>query len=271
MVFHRIPNEILHPLYKASFAAELQRCPFSFITQPSDDPDVFCQQLTEGIAAVLDAMAPMEKVTRRVGMHASYSLSTEAADAKRKRRACEGRYICIKSEENRIAYRAACKIARIKIKSSRVAYTQGLINSVIGDSRKLWKCCNDVLHRAPRASQGLKISPDAFNTFFIKKVELIRDKITESLKSISCHILPKPQVIEPVMTHFKGVILQDVLRVISQIPAKSSSRDALPTYLPGAHCSRAIAPGDSRLKLFPKETIFLPGCTFHRERTSNGY
>ena len=137
----------------------------------------------------------------------------------------------LRSEENRIAYRAACKLARAKIKFSMVEYTKGLITSAMGDSKKLWKCCNKLLHRAPRASQSQNISPDAFNTFFIRKVELIREKITNSLNSISSINLPKPQEIEPVMSHFKEVSLHDVLRIISDIPSKSSSRDALPTFL----------------------------------------
>ena len=216
-------------LDRAAFAARLQEC--AFFASPSDDPDVFYDQMMDGITSTLDALAPKEKVTKRVGTHSSYSLSVEAADAKRKRRTCERRYMRVKSEENRVAYRAACKAAKIKIKSSMVTYTQGLINAAIGDSRKLWKCCNDLLHRAPRASQGLKIGPDVFNTFFIKKVELIRDKITHSLKSISSPSLLIPRVIEPVLSHFKEVSLQDILRVLSDIPSKSSSRDVLPTFL----------------------------------------
>lgn len=216
-------------LDRAVFAAKLEGC--SFITRPSDDPDAFCQQLTSDVIGVLDDLAPIEKVTKRVGAHPAYSLSEEAATAKRDRRACERRYIRIKSEENRLAYRVACKAARVRIKASLVAYTRDLINSAKGDPRRLWKCCNDLLHRASRASQVLKISPDAFNTFFIHKVELIRDKITKSLESISCLILLTPQVTDPVMTLFDVVSLQDVLRVISEIPSKSSSRDVIPTFL----------------------------------------
>jgi len=141
------------------------------------------------------------------------------------------RYMRVKSESNRIAYRTACKIANKKIKSSMVDYTKGLINSVCGDSKKLWKCCNDLLHRIPTSTQAQKISPDVFNNFFIRKVELIREKIIQSLRSIPSHSLPSPQVVEPVMSCFKEVSLQDVLRTISEIPSKSSSRDVLPTFL----------------------------------------
>ena len=54
-------------LDRAAFVAELQTCPF--VTAPSDDPDVFCQQMTEGITCSLDSLVPMEKVTKRVGIH----------------------------------------------------------------------------------------------------------------------------------------------------------------------------------------------------------
>ena len=44
----------LKRLDRVAFTAKLECCPF--MTHPSDDPDVLCQQMTEGIVGTLDAL-----------------------------------------------------------------------------------------------------------------------------------------------------------------------------------------------------------------------
>jgi hypothetical protein len=73
----------------------------SFIANPSDLVDDFCEQMKTDITSVLNTLAPETVVTKRDSNHISTKLTPEASSAKRERRALERKYQHNRTEENR--------------------------------------------------------------------------------------------------------------------------------------------------------------------------
>ena len=245
-------------LDRTLFAESISRC--SFIVSPSNDTDSFCQQMNTDIVSVLDKLAPLVKMTKRVSSHPRCSLSQEAIDAKRHRRTCERNYRKSRTDVNRLAFREASHTARALIKTSYLSYTTNLIDGVRHDSKKLWKQCHELLHNTiNRSPNNCSIKPDSFNDFFIKKVVLIRSKISTTLALLPPYIAFHTPPVVSKLAQFPQVSLEDVLRVISDMPGKSSSQDVLPTYLL-KELSPLFAPSIQYLSNLSFSTSTFPSC-----------
>ena len=118
----------------------------TFVTAPDDDVDVFCDQMCREVTKIIDDLAPEQTVTKRVGGHGPRALQKDALEAKRTRRNLERRYRLHKTEENRQSFRTASRIATRLIKKSACDRTKEIVLSVSGNSKKLWKVCNKLLH-----------------------------------------------------------------------------------------------------------------------------
>jgi len=113
---HTFTTRNFKRLDRAAFVDRIQNC--SFICNPSNDVDIFAEQMTTDITRSLDELAPVVKGTKRLGMHQSSSLPEEASRAKRYRRTCEKRYNRDRTEANRSAFRHACRVANALIRRS---------------------------------------------------------------------------------------------------------------------------------------------------------
>lgn len=159
-------------------------------------------------------------------------MSQNAIDAKRHRRVCEKDYRKNRTDLNRLAFRKASLKASVLIKASYHSYTTNLIDAVRHDPKKLWKQCHELLHsNIDRSPTKCGIAPDNFNNFFIEKVVLIRSKIATTLASLPPYLASYSPPVVSRLSEFPQVSLEDVLRVISDMPSKSSSQDVLPTFL----------------------------------------
>jgi len=213
------------------FQGELLKC--SFISNPSQDVDVFVDQLQDDVTSVLDRLAPIHTTTKRVGQNHESDLSDDAVKAKRYRRKCERRFRRSKNDADRKAYRKATRVANRMIIASAQTGNQTRLNEAAGDQKSIWRISNEILHRKPRSCS---IDPDrqanlciSFKTFFINKLLTIRKDIASKLAAYS---IAPPLAIPhevPFLRQFEPVTSAEVIRIISSMKSKSSPLDTIPT------------------------------------------
>ena len=162
----------------AEFAARLRQT--EVFLAPADDVDDFNDQLERSVTGVLDILAPLKSRTKRRGKRNSRWLSSAAVDAKRTRRQLERRWKATTKEADRVAYRAACRIANAEINASRAAFYNRRLSEADGDQRALWRVAKELLHDDRPPDSGpteAKRLCDDFVNFFNEKLKKIVDDI----------------------------------------------------------------------------------------------
>ena len=87
----------------------------------------------------MDVLAPLQTCTKRRGKPSSRCILVAAISAKRKRRQLKRRWKNTKSEEDRVAYRVACRVADAKINASRSDFYVGRLAEMKGNQRAQWR------------------------------------------------------------------------------------------------------------------------------------
>jgi len=88
-------------------------------SDPSEDPDIFVDQLERTVIKILDELAPLRIGKRPNSRKSARWLSPEAVNAKKHRRRLERRWKSTGAECDRIDYRKACRHANKLINESR--------------------------------------------------------------------------------------------------------------------------------------------------------
>ena len=113
---------------------------------PSDDVDIYVDQLHKSITDVIDELAPLKTCTRRCGKRPRCWLSDAAVQAKKERRRLERRWTKTRCEADRVAYRSACRHANLEMNRSRQSFYQNRLQESAGDHRSQWKTVRELLH-----------------------------------------------------------------------------------------------------------------------------
>ena len=87
-----------------------------------------------------------EAVLRRPPKSTSRWLSQEAVAAKRDRRRLERRWLATGDDDDRIAYRRACRSANKIINESRSRYYNNRLNDCVDDPGRCWRVVRELLH-----------------------------------------------------------------------------------------------------------------------------
>jgi hypothetical protein len=122
----------------------------------------------------------------------------------------------------------------------------------------MWKSVNRLLHRSSRDDlcdeECAKLVPDCCQ-FFVNKLQRIQQSVQESLRATTRCVFPNCKPCVKTMSSFSEVTSDEVARLISSMPAKSSPLDVLPTSLLKS-CASAFAPVIARLA----NLSFKEGC-----------
>ena len=163
-------------------------------------------------------------------------LSEDAIDAKRLRRRLEREWRSSKSSETYIAYRKACRHANKAIINSRCKFYHDRLETTNTDPRQRWTVIRDVLHQtespevlSPIESQRLCVG---FSDFFINKINNIKQTIKSSLTNKLCDTNPMQfDVLHTgkLLTDLRSPSIEEVSKLIRNMPAKSSVMDSIPT------------------------------------------
>ena len=194
----------------------------------------YASQFEEVVVETLDAMAPLRTRVRRPSKKITRWLSDEAVEAKRERRRLEKRWSSSKSDSDRIAYRRACRRANKLINESRKDYFRSQLASS-EDCRERWQITKRLLHSARtaqnRAVDELQQLCDKFAKFFINKIISLEHSVALTLSTISIFHAPDPIYVGEPLDSVTDVTADEVLKLISSMPSKSSSVDFIPTSL----------------------------------------
>jgi hypothetical protein len=120
-------------------------------TSPTDTADTFAKQIDSVVNGTLDIHCPLGLQTR-TNLSPSSSkrdnrwLSAEAVTAKRQRRQLERKWKSRGREEDRVAYRAACRNANRVITASLRQACAAQIRSAEFDTHRRWSTIRDALH-----------------------------------------------------------------------------------------------------------------------------
>jgi len=198
---------------------------------------------------VLDAHAPLQCHRRQKCQHDTRQLSDEARQAKQLRRRLERRYRRTRLESDRRAYRSACAAARDSIERSRADHIRERLAAVSGDVRSTWRTAQGVLHSARESAHDDADCAKLVSTFcryFVDKIGKIRANITSALQSTTRRHFPARHHVGPTLSSFQPMSADEVCRLLSAMPRKSSPLDVLSCSLLKS-CADVFASAIARL------------------------
>ena len=182
-------------------------------------------------------------------------LSTEAVAAKRTRRRLERRWKSGRNEVDRIAYRRACRAANKAVTAARRHhYRQRVVEDATADPRRRWSAIRDLLHAAA-PSETISTSEcrqrcDLFANHFVQKIRNVKASIADKLARIGTVGRDPLDRDYPHVRHslddVEAPTIDDVTKIISAMPGKSSNVDVIPTSLLKS-CADVFAPPIARL------------------------
>ena len=215
------------------FEARLRRS--SLFSSPALTAESYASQFEEVVVETLDAMAPLRTRVRRPPKEITRWLSDEAVEAKRERRRLEKRWSSSKSDSDRIAYRRACRRANKLINESRKEYFRSQLSSS-ENCRERWQITKRLLHSARtaqnRAVDELQQLCDKFAKFLINKITSLKHSVALTLSTMNnIFHAPDPIYLGEPLDSVTDVTVDEVFKLISSMPSKSSSVDFIPTSL----------------------------------------
>ena len=163
-------------------------------------------------------------------------LTREAVIAKRDRRRLERKWRSSRDEVDFVAYRRMCRAANTAIIKSRHDYYSKRIGAAGSDPRKRWSVIRDVLHQTERHESNTNADCqslcDRFVDFFDDKIRKIKSLIAQRLNGTESDPTVSDAVFagEP-LTALLPPSVDEITKLISAMPAKSSLLDAIPTSI----------------------------------------
>ena len=133
--------------------------------------------------------------------------------------------------DKQLAYLSACTAARDSIQKSRAGHIRVELDDLSGDSGATWRTAQRLLHNDHKVVYDDTECVKLVSTFcqvFVDKVNRIRDNISEAPRASVHHVFAVWLHFGPQLSAFKPVTEDDVRRLLSAMPAKSSPLDVLP-------------------------------------------
>ena len=226
----QISSRRLRNIDTARFEADLRRS--VLFRQPSASVDGFADQLQHVVVAALDRVAPVRTRTRRPPKPITRWLSDDAVKAKRLRRRLERRWKRDHRESDRIAYRLACRQSNKLINDSRQDYFRNQIANA-ADCKDRWRATKHLLHsdKSPLVrtdDENVKLCT-AFSNFFVDKIAKLKLAVSSRVTLVACP--PDLSHVGPPLDSMSPVTSDEVRKILSSLPPKSSPVDFIPTSL----------------------------------------
>ena len=203
-------------------------------TSPAVGTDDYAEQLVRVVSQQLDVMAPLRHGLRRPPKPITKWLSPEAVAAKRVRRRLERKWRSTGSEQDRRAYRHACRTANKLIQSSRQQFFQTKLSSCAHQSSaKRWRTVNELLHAdttdRTRTDEENSSLCRSFSDYFVSKINDLKSSITATLSAIpNLPVFSDPPHFGPLFRNIPPVRVTEIHRILASCPAKASPADCIP-------------------------------------------
>lgn len=203
-------------------------------SDPSEDPDIFVDQLERTVIKILDELAPLRIGKRPNSRKSARWLSPEAVNAKKHRRRLERRWKSTGAECDRIDYRKACRHANKLINESRNTQRYHRLIECKDNARHMWSAVKDLLHGGTVTDSQTddKLFCQTLSSFFTSKIHDIKSAIKNSLLSDNYDPFSSDKPFSSQeLSEFLPVSADEVKKVIGRMPGKSSPLDVVPTSL----------------------------------------
>ena len=193
-----------------------------------DDPDVLMQSFNAITSSVLNEVCPLITKTTAV-KHRLPWYNDVIHNARRERRRLEHRWKKSRSEvdEERFRLQKVLVITESKIRF----FTDKCISS---NSKEMYRTINSLLNKSSKTLPDSDSKHDLANkflTFFIEKVENIRNDVSSKDASASASLSEYDTVSQWSLSDFQPLESEDIANIIRQFPSKSCSLDTIPSWL----------------------------------------
>ena len=177
-------------------------------------------------------------------------LSSDAKKAKQRRRRLERRWKRTEKEAHRRAYRSPCRTTNELINESRRQYYADRIADIAAGPRKRWSAVNELLHAGRNSfvpEAEAKTQCEAISSYFAEKISRMKNVVASRLVGLTTDPFrfDVPHVGQP-LNLFRWVSVEEVYKLLGEIPSKSSPMDFVPTSVL-KRCRRVFAPLIARL------------------------
>ena len=197
--------------------------------------DEYVDLLADVVTQKLDRIAAVKTATRSSGDGlVNRFLTTEASDSKKKRRRLERKWKRTGIESDRLAYRKCCRSTILLINKSRAAFYASRIASFPNDPWKRWASIKDLLHNwvkdNSRTAEEDRLTCNSTSAFFLQKLQRINDAITIKLSGhVSNPFSYDRSHVGQRLSSFTEVTIDEIRKLLTSVPAKSSPVDFVPT------------------------------------------
>jgi hypothetical protein len=200
----------------------------AFVMSPSDNVSDLYDQYINSLSSVLEKHAPLK--TKCLSQPTPVWITQQYREAKRLRRQSERIWRKNPSVLNRSKLRRQISRCNAIINKSKSDFYTEIINDNSGDSKKLWKELNNILHRKSETvlpeGKDDKSLANLFSSFFTDKITQIHNSFTN--QSVHSH---SPDISPASLDNFTPATEKQVQKVILASPTKSCILDPWPTHL----------------------------------------
>jgi len=239
-------NEVIsfrqyHKIDMDKFITDIQNT--EFVKTPASNIDDLYNQYHHSLSSILDKHAPT--TTKILRKPAPLWITDKFREAKRVKRQSERVWRRHKTIVNRSRLRRQINVCNSIINKSKQQFYTDTINQCSGDSRKIWKELNQLLHKKSESvlpdSDNAKSLADRFSVFFIDKITRIRDGLNSYTQFIT-----SPDNPPKTFCRFTEMSESDVRTFILSSPTKSCMLDPWPTFLV-KDCVEVLLPSVTKL------------------------
>ena len=203
----------------------------------NSDLSTCVEQYNTQLTAILDKQAPL--TTRTILVHPDTNWYTEAVrEAKRDRRRKERVFRKTGLEVHKMIYRDACLKVNLEIEKAKTNHYSLRVEECGGDQKKLFCVLDKIMHRGKSSSLPRHDDPtelaERFCQFYTDRIQGIRNQI-ESGKEDADPSEPVTtdgdNMIRPTFSSFTECRGEDLEKILTKMPSKTSSLDPVPVWL----------------------------------------
>ncbi|PFX29714.1 putative RNA-directed DNA polymerase from transposon X-element [Stylophora pistillata] len=215
------------------------------------------KQYSSTLTEILDKHAPIKTKTLVTRAKIPW-FNADVLQFKRIRRKAERKALKSGLSSDWLAYRKICNRYSALLKSTRASYYSDLIGQCAGDSGKLFKlvsflCKGPNVNDLPPHDDPVLLA-NKFGEFFVKKIELIKDSISDIEVNPPYSDTAAPAV---ELDSFSPLSVEDVCNIISTSSNASCSLDPIPTWLVKS-CLDVLAPSITRMVNLSIRHAYVP-------------
>ena len=220
----------------------------NLVLHPPSTLDDLVQCYNTTLSNLLDTHAPL--ITKTAKKKSKPWFTAALHSLKIACRKAERAWKQSRSTADRLTLKTTLSRYYSSIRQAKQDHYANLINTCIGNPKKLWQTVNNILHRNKTSPLPMSPPPGTslstlFASFFKDKIEQIRVKIASSWTNsqpsyLNPHI-PEPPSPPASLLHFRPVTEEEVAKVLQMSPDKFCDLDPIPTSLL-KKCSSVLVP-----------------------------